>query len=111
GPGGQQFQLIDFTRLSLASRIDVYPGETQLLDVAIRADNDAECYGWNNEAYFSTPQWRNPNWKLPSARYLVRIEVVSSGQKYGDGFRLINDVGRTDFRLDQTTVQEKGLLR
>jgi hypothetical protein len=32
--------------------VDVYPGESELLDIAIRADNDAECYGRNNEATF-----------------------------------------------------------
>jgi hypothetical protein len=75
GPGGQQFQLIDYERLTLASRIDVYPGEKEILDIAIRADTDAECYGWNNEAYFSNPIWRNPAWKLSSGRYLVRVVV------------------------------------
>jgi hypothetical protein len=44
--------------------VDIYPGESELLDIAIRADNDTECYGWNNETYFSTPQWRNPRWRL-----------------------------------------------
>jgi hypothetical protein len=32
--------------------VEVYPGESELLDIAIRADNDAECYGRNNEATF-----------------------------------------------------------
>ena len=100
GPGGQQFQLIDYERLTLASRIDVYPGDEEILDVAIRADTDAECYGWNNEAYFSNPKWRNPAWKLSPGRYLVRAEVISSGQKCRGIFRLINDVPRSDFRLE-----------
>jgi len=100
GPGGQQFQLIDYERLTLASRIDVYPGETELLDIAFRADNDVECFGWNNEAYFSTPAWRNPRWRLPPGRYVVVVAVRSSGQKCVRSFRLINDVARTDFRLE-----------
>jgi hypothetical protein len=65
GPQGQQFQILDFARLTLESRIDIYPGQTRLLDFVNRADNDEECYGWNNETYFSTPLWRNPKWRLP----------------------------------------------
>jgi len=61
--------------------VDVYPGESELLDIAIRADSDVECYGWNNEAYSSSPIWRNPNWKLDRGRYLVRVIITSSGQK------------------------------
>src|SRR6266852_146016 len=44
GPGGQQFQMLDFTRLTLESRIDVSPDESELLDIAVRADNDTECF-------------------------------------------------------------------
>ena len=99
GPGGQQFQLIDYERLTLASRIDAYPGEKEILDIAIRADADAECYGWNNEAYFLTRNGvtRHRDYRLVG---IVRVVVVSSGQKCLGIFRLINDVPRTDFRLE-----------
>jgi len=110
GPGGQQFHLIDYERLTLASRIDVYPGEGELLDIAIRADNDADCYGWNNEAYFSTPQWRNPSWRLSPGRYFVRVVVTSSGQKCIGAFRLVNDVPRTDFRLEPVSERDAKVL-
>ena len=80
--------------------VDVYPGESELLDIAVRVDNDAECYGWNNEAYFSLPPWRNPNWKLDRGRYLVRVGISSSGQKCVGWFRLENSTSRTDFRLE-----------
>jgi hypothetical protein len=103
--------LVDFSSLTLASRIDVYPGESELLDIVMRADNDEECYGWNNEAYFSTPPWRNPNWKLPHGRYLIQITVTSSGQKCVRGFRLINDVSRKDFRLEGLNAGDAKLLR
>jgi hypothetical protein len=32
--------------------MDVYPGEEETLDVAVRFDDEADCYGWNNDAYF-----------------------------------------------------------
>jgi hypothetical protein len=93
-----QFYIRDFTRAATGSRIDVYPGEEELLDVAVRFDSEAECYGWNNDSYFYN--WRNPKWKLPRERYLVKVVITSSGQKCVDVFRLINDVdSRTDFRL------------
>jgi len=96
--GKIQFYIRDFARAATESRIDVYPGEGQLLDVAIRFDGEAECYGWNNDSYFCN--WRNPNWKLPGGRYLVKAVITSSGQKCVDIFRLINDVeSRTAFRL------------
>jgi hypothetical protein len=107
GPQGQQFQILDLTRLTLESRIDIPPGETELLDIAVRADDDTECFGWNNEAYFSTPLWRNPNWRLDRGRYLVAVIITTSGQKFVAGFRLVNDVARADFRLEPITPKEK----
>jgi hypothetical protein len=50
--------IIDTMRLSLKSRIDVYPGESEPLDVAARFDDDVQCFGWSNEGYFSDPPWR-----------------------------------------------------
>jgi hypothetical protein len=100
---GQQLALIPQTR----NWVDVYPGESELLEIAIRADNDAECYGWNNEAYLSTPQWRNPNWKLDRGRYLVRVIVTSSGQKCPGWFRLENSVGGDSFRLEPYTPRSQ----
>jgi hypothetical protein len=38
--------------VTLESRIDVHPGESELLDIAARFDNNLEWYGCNNEAYF-----------------------------------------------------------
>jgi hypothetical protein len=97
---GPPMPMFSFGRMTDASRIDVYPGDTEVLDVAARFDNDAECYGWNNEAYFSDPLWRNPNWKLDHGRYIVEVVVRSSGQTCVGRFRLINDVPRNAFRLE-----------
>jgi hypothetical protein len=96
----KKFQIFDPMRLTLESRIDVYPGERELLDVAVRLDNDSECYGWNNEAYLQREFWRTPAWKLPPGRYLVKVVIASSGQTCSGIFRLINDVSRQDFRLE-----------
>jgi hypothetical protein len=99
---GTQIQIVDPMRMTLESRIDVYPGEKEgeLLDVAGRFDVDGECYGWNNETYFCSTPWRNPDWSLPHGRYLVKVSIRSSGQKCLGVFRLINDVPRKDCRLE-----------
>jgi hypothetical protein len=86
----------------LTSTVDVPPGETRVLDIAARFDDDEDCYGWNNEAYSSDPVWRNPDWCLSPDRYLVRVTIVSAGEKCIRLFRLINDVSRSDFRLERT---------
>jgi len=92
--------IADPARFTLTPRIDVYPGEAERLDVASRFDNEDECYGWSNESYFSNPVWRNPDWKLPSGRYLVKVTVISAGDKCTGIFRLINDVAQQDFRVE-----------
>lgn len=103
----RRFQIFDPMRLTLDSRIDVYPGEHEILDVAVRHDAEPECYGWNNEAYLQPHVWRTPGWRLPPGRYLVKVVVVSSGQKCEGVFRLINDVNRSDFRLEPAQPSDR----
>jgi hypothetical protein len=75
--------------------MDIHPGDSELLDVAVRFDTDQDCYGWNNETYFLQPPalfGRNPKWRLGYDRFLVKIVVRSSGHTRAAVFRLINDV-------------------
>jgi hypothetical protein len=83
----------------LRNWVDVYPGESETLDIVIRAGDDAECYGWNNEAY---PSWRNQRWKLAPApgRYLARVVVTSMGLTRVRWFQIENSAGRESFRLE-----------
>lgn len=90
----------DPERVGLGSRIDIYPGETEPLDVVARIETDQQCYGWNNETYFSQPFGRNENWRLGYDRFLVKVTISSSGQKRKAVFRLINDVPRNAFRME-----------
>ncbi|MBV9014796.1 MAG: hypothetical protein JO058_03980 [Alphaproteobacteria bacterium] len=92
--------LLDYGLFSRASRIDVYPGDIESLDIATRFDNEPQCYGWNNEAYFSSPPWRNPRRRIEPGRYFVDVTVRSSGQTCTDQFLLINEGQRSDFRLE-----------
>lgn len=96
----------DPERVGAGSRIDIYPGETEPLDVVARVEGDDQCYGWNNETYFSRPFGRNERWRLGSERFLVRVTITSSGQKHDSVFRLINDVHRDSFRMEAASSEE-----
>ena len=97
--GDTQVVIADPARFTSESRTDVYPGESQRLDVAAKFDDEPESYGWSNLNYFSQPIWRNPAWRLAESRYLVRASVVSSGETVTGVFRLVADVPRDDFRI------------
>jgi len=107
GPNGVVFEIVDLTRLTIESRIDIQPGEGTALDIAVRLDEDADCYGWNNEAYFDrNALWRSPHWRIPPGRYLVRAVVISAGHRWQLITRLINDVPRSDFRLEPASEDD-----
>jgi len=99
-------EIVDPARITLEQRMDIFPSEVKLVDVAVRFDADEECYGWNNESYFSDPPWRNPNWRLSKGRYLVNLTIISSGQKCSCLLRLINDGLIRDFRLENALPQD-----
>jgi hypothetical protein len=103
----KHISIIDPARFTLESRMDIYPGESRNLGVAVKFDNEDDCYGWCNENYFSTPIWRNPNWKLTSGRYLIKVLVTSSGQKCTKIFRLINDVPQKDIRIEEAMPEDR----
>jgi hypothetical protein len=100
GPNGVEYQILDFVRLTTDSRIDIQPGDRTALDIAAKFDSEDVCYGWSNDAYFVSTPWRNPAWRLNPGRYLVRAVVICGGQRFRFQARLINDVSRTDFRLE-----------
>lgn len=108
---GKQASIIDPSRITLEQRKDVFPGEAELIDVACRFDEDDDCYGWNNESYFSNPPWRNPSWQLPKNRYIINVTIVTSGEKLSRIFRLINDVGIKDFRLENALPEDFSKLK
>jgi hypothetical protein len=106
---GNPVAVLDPHKLLSPSRIDIAPGERETLDIAVRIDNDSDCYGWNNNAYIH--QWRNPDWRLVAGRYLIKVTVTSAGQSWSQIFRLINDVPRTDFRLVPATYDDNANVR
>ena len=109
--GNMRGVVLDPSRLTSDSRIDVYPGETTPLDVAVKFDGEADAYGWSNLSYVSDPPWRHPDWKLPPGRFLLAVTVFSSGQKCEGLFRLLNEGGPKDFRLESALANDKIVAR
>lgn len=91
-------QLWDNARLSIISKMNIPAGEKEQLDLVVRCDEDEDAFGFNNESY--QHRWRNPNWRLPKGRYLIRVTIRSSGQVERGTFLLNNDFGINEFRLD-----------
>jgi hypothetical protein len=104
--GNTQGHVFDPVRITHLQRMDIYPGESADLDIAARFDDEPECYGWSNESYFSTPPWRTVSWRLEPNRYLIKVTVLSSGETFSRIFRLINDVGQQDFRLEAALPED-----
>jgi len=103
---GKRYSISDLNQFTLEPKIDVYPGESERIDLAARFDEENESYGWSNQSYFSDPPWRNPDWKLSKGRYLIYITITSSGDKCKGLFRLINDVGQKDFRIENARPED-----
>ena len=58
--GKETSLLYDVERILAPSRVDIYPGESETLDLAVRYDGEDQCFGWNNESYFNN--MRNPRY-------------------------------------------------
>lgn len=105
---GQPFQIYDPGRWTVVTTIDIPPGEkAEPLDVAVRFDSDTDCFGWNNESYFSNPPWRNPDRALPRGQYLVKVTIRAAGQRCEGFFVLNNAATRSDFRLERASREER----
>jgi hypothetical protein len=98
--------VFDPVRITHLQKMDIYPNESADIDVAVRLDNEPDCYGWSNESYFSDPPWRTASWRLNPGRYIVKINILSSGEMVSGLFRLINDVDQHDFRLENALATD-----
>src|SRR5438105_532818 len=73
GPNGANVPVLTNPQ-ELKPTVDVYPGDSELLDVAVRVGGEVECYGWNGETFFYK-NWRNPNWQFDKGIFLVEATV------------------------------------
>jgi hypothetical protein len=104
--GTVAFFINDPQRVNAGIRTDIYPGNSEPLDIAVRFNGDTDCYGWNNEAYFVPPPGKNPQWRLGSDVFLVKIIITSTGRQSEGVFRLINDGPNNAFRLERASPLE-----
>jgi len=104
-PGGGVKEVFDPAKYNAGFRRDCFPGTPELVDVAARFDSDDDCYGWSNESYLKG--WRNPEFKLPKGRYLVKVTIRSSGEPISDVFKLENSLARQNFRLLPASKEDK----
>jgi len=101
-PGGTEIE----HPLYEVSYIDVHPGEEESLDVVARFDNDSECYGWNNEAYYF--KWRNKFWEIKGPDdYFTRVKVISAGLRCEEVFKVHIGSDPDDFKLEQAEKRDK----
>jgi hypothetical protein len=99
--------VLDTNWLIMIKKRDIQPGESDYLDVAARFDDEKECYAWNNDNYFSNPRFKNPQRQLITGNYIIRVEMRTSGERFVDHFRLINDSAVANFRLEPAQPGDK----
>jgi hypothetical protein len=96
---GKSMFIHDPARAMSGIRMDIQPGESEPLDIAVRFENDKEFYGWNNEAYFSK-NGRTESWKIDRKTVLVQVSIASAGQVYHRKLRLVNGESIKSFWLE-----------
>lgn len=107
-PAQLVYRIVNIT--GMESRVDVHPGEEEILDVSVRFKGEPECYGWNNESYFHN--YRTPDWKLDRGVYLVRAVIATSGSKCIGRFCLMNEADPlTAFHLTSLSRKEQKKIR
>jgi len=105
GPSGP-IGFIDPERFNRESRLDIYPGDCEPLDVVVRLGNDDVCYGFTNESYLY-PNYHHPELKLDKGVFIVRVTVSVSGRPRFKYFRIHNDSHRINLRLEVASEDEQ----
>jgi hypothetical protein len=95
---GSKITIYDLERLTPQSNIDIHPGETEIIDVAVRPNNNDFGYGFCNESYFA-PGLLFPKWKFGKGEFNIIIEIISSSGKVKEIFKIINNGKNGDFKL------------
>jgi hypothetical protein len=108
---GRIARLFDPAKYNAAFRCDCFPGTAELVDVAVRFDDDEDCFGWSNDSYLPGKGWRNPDFRLPKGRYLVKVTIDSSGDKISDAFIRENSIAREHFELLTASKGDAAKLR
>ena len=109
-PGGAIVAILDVDKFNRESRLDIYPAETEPLDVAVRFKGDQKCYGWNNKSTLH-PKGRVPQWELSSGVFIAKVTVTVSGKPHVRYFRIHNEGPHEAFRLELASANEVKRIR
>lgn len=86
---GQQANVLDPARIMQSRRMDVHGHHDELVAVAIKFEDQADCHIFSNESYVH-PQWQNPAWRLGPGRYRLRVIILFQGGRSITDFELQN---------------------
>jgi hypothetical protein len=104
---GRALAIFDPETFARESRMDIYPGDPEPLDVLVRLANDLECYGFTSETYFVGDGRRHPNWQLRPGIHLAKVTITVSGQPHIGYFRILNNgPTRDSFRMEPASSEE-----
>lgn len=85
------------TAFPLLRKMDILPGESQELDIAIKYDDDDAIFAFSNESYIpSGKMWCNDAWRIDLKKILLDVTVNSGDLRVNKQFFLINPGKETD---------------
>jgi hypothetical protein len=71
------YQQLGVVKIFDPDPVTILAGNKEILDVITKYEHDAPAYGWNNEAYLETSNWRTQGYRLNPGRYRINILVTS----------------------------------
>lgn len=77
GASKERVVLYDHARFAAASRIDIPPDISEVLDVAVHFEGDADAFGWTNSSYRYGA--REPQYRLTPGEYAIEVSVFAEG--------------------------------
>ena len=80
--------LPDFRLMRLSRYIDIPPGESEGLAIAVRIDGLSDAYGWTGESYLHN--WQHPEYQLPTGDYVAHIYLTTGDSIFKQDFRFTN---------------------
>jgi hypothetical protein len=83
----QETSIFDLSEFAPRPRMDIIPGDSELIDVIAYMPGDEYIHFWNNESY-TYPGWRNIKRRVRPGRYYVAATVICSGASWRGVFEL-----------------------
>lgn len=87
--------------------VDIPPGASEPLDVAMRSRSDEKCFGWHNNFVENPSPQLDDIFDLARGRYHVLVNVRTAGLDFQRVFRVVNDHDWDHFRLEELRMQPK----